>query len=222
MSIKYISVKGAEVHNLKKINVDIPRNKFTVVSGLSGSGKSSLAFNTIYSEGQRRFVESLSSYARQFLERLEKPNVESIDGLPPAVAIQQNSPSKNVRSTVGTTTEIYDYLRLIWGRIGKTYCKESGNLVKKDSPQSVAKEVSNWDNGEKIYLLFKIHQNSTNVNREIVNLRNNGYFRILLKDSLKILDTTEDEIPLELGENDFYFLADRLKVSNDLEFPDLH
>lgn len=218
MSIKYISVKGAEVHNLKKINVDIPRNKFTVVSGLSGSGKSSLAFNTIYSEGQRRFVESLSSYARQFLERLEKPNVESIDGLPPAVAIQQNSPSKNVRSTVGTTTEIYDYLRLIWGRIGKTYCKESGNLVKKDSPQSVAKEVSNWDNGEKIYLLFKIHQNSTNVNREIVNLRNNGYFRILLKDSLKILDTTEDEIPLELGENDFYFLADRLKVSNDLEF----
>ena len=143
MSIKYISVKGAEVHNLKKINVDIPRNKFTVVSGLSGSGKSSLAFNTIYSEGQRRFVESLSSYARQFLERLEKPNVESIDGLPPAVAIQQNSPSKNVRSTVGTTTEIYDYLRLIWGRIGKTYCKESGNLVKKDSPCPFIKACSN-------------------------------------------------------------------------------
>ena len=215
MSNKYISVKGAEVHNLKNINVDIPRNKITVVTGLSGSGKSSLAFNTIYAEGQRRFVESLSSYARQFLERLEKPNVESIDGLPPAVAIQQNSPSKNARSTVGTTTEIYDYLRLIWGRIGKTYCKVSGNLVKKDSPQSVVKELQNWGEDEKIYILFKSNENAENVNREIVTLRNNGYFRILLKDSLTILDTTEDELPLNLKRDDFYFLADRLKISND-------
>ncbi len=127
-------------------------------------------------------MESLSSYARQFLERLEKPNVESIDGIPPAVAIQQNSPSKNARSTVGTSTEIYDYLRLIWGRIGKTYCKTSGNLVKKDTPQSVANELMEWKEDEKLYVLFKLSEQVDNVNREIVNHRNNGYFRIFLKD----------------------------------------
>lgn len=218
MNKKYISVKGAEVHNLKKVSVDIPRNQFTVISGLSGSGKSSLAFNTIYAEGQRRFVESLSSYARQFLERLEKPNVESIEGLPPAVAIQQNTPSKNARSTVGTTTEIYDYLRLIWGRIGKTYCKFSGNLVKKDSPQSVAIEISKWKKDEKFYILFKINDPNKNINREIITLRNNGYSRILLNESYELLDTSEDEIPLNLSKDDFYFLADRLKVNDDTEF----
>lgn len=221
MKNKVIAVRGAQVHNLKNIDVDIPRNKFTVVTGLSGSGKSSLAFNTIYAEGQRRFVESLSSYARQFLERLEKPNVESIDGIPPAVAIQQNSPSKNARSTVGTSTEIYDYLRLIWGRIGKTYCKISGNLVKKDTPQSVADEIVKWNDDEKFYVLFRLPDNVENVNREIVNHRNNGYFRIMLKYEKTILDTSEDsedELPLALKPSDFFFVADRLKVGKDKEF----
>jgi excinuclease ABC subunit A len=221
MKNKVIAVRGAQVHNLKNIDVDIPRNKLTVVTGLSGSGKSSLAFNTIYAEGQRRFVESLSSYARQFLERLEKPNVESIDGIPPAVAIQQNSPSKNARSTVGTSTEIYDYLRLIWGRIGKTYCKISGKQVRKDTPQSVADEIAKWDEGEKFYVLFKLPDNVENVNREIVNHRNNGYFRIMLKNEKDILDTSEDssdEVPLSLKPSDFFFLADRLKVVKNKEF----
>lgn len=221
MKNKFIAVRGAQVHNLKNIDVDIPRNKFTVITGLSGSGKSSLAFNTIYAEGQRRFVESLSSYARQFLERLEKPNVESIDGIPPAVAIQQNSPSKNARSTVGTSTEIYDYLRLIWGRIGKTYCKTTGNLVRKDTPQSVADELMSWDEDEKIYVLFRLPDNAENVNREIVNHRNNGYFRIMLKSNKEILDTSEDsqdELPISLKASDFFFVADRLKIGKDKEF----
>lgn len=221
MKNKFIAVRGAQVHNLKNIDVDIPRNKFTVITGLSGSGKSSLAFNTIYAEGQRRFVESLSSYARQFLERLEKPNVESIDGIPPAVAIQQNSPSKNARSTVGTSTEIYDYLRLIWGRIGKTYCKTTGNLVRKDTPQSVADELMSWDEDEKIYVLFRLPDNAENVNREIVNHRNNGYFRIMLKSNKEILDTSEDsqdELPISLKPSDFFFVADRLKIGKDKEF----
>lgn len=221
MKNKVIAVRGAQVHNLKNVDVDIPRNRLTVVTGLSGSGKSSLAFNTIYAEGQRRFVESLSSYARQFLERLEKPNVESIDGIPPAVAIQQNSPSKNARSTVGTSTEIYDYLRLIWGRIGKTYCKTSGNLVKKDTPQSVANELMEWAEDEKLYVLFKLSEQVDNVNREIVNHRNNGYFRIFLKDEKVLLDTSEnseDDLPIDLTHDDFYFLADRLKITKDKEF----
>src|ERR1700724_3500711 len=118
----YIAIRGARVHNLKNISLSIPHNQLTVITGVSGSGKSSLAFDTIYAEGQRRYVESLSAYARQFLERMEKPDVDSIDGLSPAVAIEQKNPTKTSRSTVGTATEIYDYLRLLWARVGHTFC----------------------------------------------------------------------------------------------------
>src|SRR5205814_4767684 len=117
-----ITVRGARQHNLKNFDLEIPRRTVTVVTGPSGSGKSSLAFDTIYAEGQRRYVESLSAYARQFLERMEKPDVDSVEGLSPAVAIEQKNPTKTSRSTVGTATEIYDYLRLLWARIGRTYC----------------------------------------------------------------------------------------------------
>ena len=132
-----IIVSGARVHNLKNISVSIPRDKLIVITGLSGSGKSSLAFDTIYAEGQRRYVESLSSYARQFLGRMNKPEVDFIKGLPPAIAIEQRVNTRNPRSTVGTSTEIYDYLKLLYARIGKTYSPVSGKVVKKETPTDV-------------------------------------------------------------------------------------
>src|SRR6476646_3928262 len=133
MSTETIVVRGARVHNLKNIDFEIPHNSLTVVTGVSGSGKSSLAFDTIYAEGQRRYVESLSAYARQFLERIEKPDADVIDGIAPAVAIRQKNTTRNPRSTVATATEIYDYLRLLFARVGRTYCANCGNQVKKDS-----------------------------------------------------------------------------------------
>src|SRR5690348_14616651 len=134
-------VRGARQHNLKGFDLEIPRRAFTVITGPSGSGKSSLAFDTIYAEGQRRYVESLSAYARQFLERMEKPNVDSIEGLSPAVAIEQKNPTKTSRSTVGTATEIYDYLRLLWARVGHTFCPLCGREMKPDTVQSVVDTV---------------------------------------------------------------------------------
>ena len=133
----YISIKGAKVNNLKNIDVNIPRNKLVVITGLSGSGKSSLAFDTLYAEGQRRYVESLSSYARQFLGRMSKPECDFIKGIPPAIAIEQKVNSRNPRSTVGTSTEIYEYLRLLYARMGKTYSPISGQLVKKHSIEDI-------------------------------------------------------------------------------------
>ena len=133
MNQSELKVKGARHHNLKNINVSIPKNKIVVISGLSGSGKSTLAFDTIYAEGQRRYVESLSSYARQFLEMMDKPDVDSIDGLSPAISIQQKTTSKNPRSTVGTTTEIYDYLRVLFARVGTPYSPKTGKPIKSQS-----------------------------------------------------------------------------------------
>src|SRR5881398_3113876 len=133
-----IVIRGAREHNLKNIDVVVPRNKFVVITGVSGSGKSSLAFDTIYAEGQRRYVESLSAYARQFLEQMEKPDVDSIEGLSPAISIEQKTTSKNPRSTVGTVTEIYDYLRLLFARIGRPYCYKCGREI---TPQTIQQIV---------------------------------------------------------------------------------
>ena len=141
MTNKYLKVKGAKEHNLKNISVDIPKNKFVVITGLSGSGKSSLAFDTIYAEGQRRYVESLSAYARQFLGQMEKPNVESIEGLSPAIAIDQKTSSRSPRSTVGTVTEVHDYLRLLWARIGISYCPICGTKIEKQSVDFIVNQV---------------------------------------------------------------------------------
>src|SRR3982751_6619320 len=141
-SREYIIIKGARVHNLKNIDVAIPRNKLVVVTGLSGSGKSSLAFDTLYAEGQRRYVESLSSYARQFLGRIDKPEVDYIKGISPAVAIEQKVNTRNPRSTVGTSTEIYDYLKLLYARIGKTFSPISGRQVRRDTVTDVANYIN--------------------------------------------------------------------------------
>ena len=157
MSTETIVVRGARVHNLKNIDFEIPHNALTVVTGVSGSGKSSLAFDTIYAEGQRRYVESLSAYARQFLERIEKPDVDIIDGIAPAVAIRQKNTTRNPRSTVGTATEIYDYLRLLFARVGRTYCLQCGNEVKKDTVDEIAAAVLAMDEGTRLNVLFLLH-----------------------------------------------------------------
>ncbi len=154
MSTETIVVRGARVHNLKNVDFEIPHNSLTVVTGVSGSGKSSLAFDTIYAEGQRRYVESLSAYARQFLERIEKPDVDVIDGIAPAVAIRQKNSTRNPRSTVATATEIYDYLRLLFARVGRTFCLQCGQEVKKDTVDEVTTAVLALGEGVRLIALF--------------------------------------------------------------------
>src|ERR687895_1412410 len=152
----HIRIRGARQNNLKGFDLDIPRRSVTVITGPSGSGKSSLAFDTIYAEGQRRYVESLSAYARQFLDRMEKPDVDSIDGLSPAVAIEQKNPTKTSRSTVGTATEIYDYLRLLWARVGRTFCPKCGREIRPDTVQSVSDAVRALPAGTRFAVAFPL------------------------------------------------------------------
>src|SRR3977135_4018114 len=156
----FIIVRGARQHNLKGFDLEIPRRAFVVITGPSGSGKSSLAFDTIYAEGQRRYVESLSAYARQFLERMEKPDVDMIDGLSPAVAIEQRNPTRAPRSTVGTATEIYDYLRLLWARVGRTYCPLCGRELRPDTVQSVTDRVLELDAGTRFFVGFQLNRSA--------------------------------------------------------------
>src|SRR5580765_4400647 len=147
-------VRGARTHNLKGVDLTLPHRKLIVVTGVSGSGKSSLAFDTIYAEGQRRYVESLSAYARQFLERMEKPDVDSIEGIAPAIAIRQKNSIRNPRSTVGTTTEIHDYLRLLWARIGHTFCRQCGKPVIRETPDLVADTLGAFPDGTRLLIGF--------------------------------------------------------------------
>src|SRR5262252_5208168 len=156
-----IRIRGARVHNLKNLSVDIPHEKLTVVTGVSGSGKSSLAFDTIYAEGQRRYVESLSAYARQFLERMEKPDVDEIDGIAPPVAIRQKNTTRNPRSTVATSTELYDFLRLLWARAGRTFCPNCDRHVERDTVDQVATKLMALPAGSRWYALFPIPKEKT-------------------------------------------------------------
>ncbi len=189
---KKIIVKGAREHNLKNLSFEIPRNKLVVFTGVSGSGKSSLVFDTIYAEGQRRYVESLSSYARQFLERMNKPDVDLIQGISPAVAIEQKTVSRNSRSTVGTTTEVYDYLRLLFARIGKTICFQCGKEVTRATTTTVADWLETQDDGTKFYLGFPLHQHKGHtVKEEIDLLKKRGFFRIYSKN--KLIDLNEEK-----------------------------
>ena len=174
-----IFIKGARVNNLKNIDVEIPRDKFVVITGLSGSGKSSLAFDTLYAEGQRRYVESLSAYARQFLGRMSKPECDYIKGLPPAIAIEQRVNTRNPRSTVGTSTEIYEYLRLLYARIGKTISPRSGTEVKKHQVNDVVKAVMHYPEGTRFAIFAPVilpEERSMKAQLEI--LRKEGYARL--------------------------------------------
>jgi len=179
MPLDSIIVKGAREHNLKNIDVTIPRDKLVVITGVSGSGKSSLAFDTIYAEGQRRYVESLSSYARQFLGRMEKPDVDYIEGLSPAISIDQKGPSRNPRSTVGTVTEIYDYLRVLFARIGEQYCIHCGKKVGRGDAQGMVQQVTALPEGTKILIMAPLVENRKGEHRDLLDhLRLQGYARV--------------------------------------------
>ena len=184
-----ILIEGAALHNLKNIDVKIPRNKLVVITGLSGSGKSSLAFDTLYAEGQRRYVESLSSYARQFLGKLNKPKVTSIKGISPAIAIEQKVNNTNPRSTVGTSTEIYDYLKLLFARIGKTYSPLSGRQVKKDTVNDVVKYVQQFDINSKLLLLAPILVGKDKKLETLISiLKQQGFSRLKVNGSIIRID----------------------------------
>ncbi|MGD1045408.1 MAG: excinuclease ABC subunit UvrA [Bacteroidota bacterium] len=205
-----IIIRGARVHNLKNINLTLPRNKLIVFTGVSGSGKSSLAFDTIYAEGQRRYVESLSSYARQFLERMEKPDVDLIQGISPAIAIEQKTTSRNPRSTVATSTEIYDYLRLLFGRIGKTYCRVCGKLVTRDTVTTVVDRVQQEPDGAKVYVMFPMHEHAGRTMKEELDvLKQRGFFRLIVDGEL--IDLNEQDFKTKSKKN-IQVLVDRLIV----------
>ena len=207
---KKIVVKGAREHNLKNLSFEIPRNKLVVFTGVSGSGKSSLVFDTIYAEGQRRYVESLSAYARQFLERMNKPDIDFIQGISPAVAIEQKTGARNTRSTVGTTTEIYDYLRLLFARIGKTICFQCGNEVKKATTATVSGWLEEQPEGAKFYLTFPLHvHEGTSVKDEIELLKKRGFFRIYFNKQLVDL-SEENNLPRK--KDDVRIVVERFKV----------
>jgi len=215
-NVKYIEIKNARTHNLKNVSAAIPRNKLTVITGVSGSGKSSLAFDTLYAEGQRRFVESLSAYARQFLERISKPDVDSISGLPPAIAIGQNPPARNPRSTVGTTTEIYDYIRLLYARIGVSICHGCGKTISKDSPQSIVDSIFEMDEGSRIYILFAPN-NLLKVDEELEKAKKLGFNRVIDINTSEMIDIHEQEPKWERFSNNLYFVVDRLVLRKDEE-----
>lgn len=216
---EYVLIKGAKLHNLKNIDLAIPKNKLVVITGLSGSGKSSLAFDTLYAEGQRRYVESLSSYARQFLGKLDKPQVDYIKGIAPAIAIQQKVISSNPRSTVGTTTEIYDYLKLLYARIGKTYSPISGELVKKDSVTDVIEFIKGFNSEDKFLVLAPLHVHEDRSFTEHLNiLQQQGFSRLEVDGNpVKIEDLVEFNFQ-PTSENEIYLIIDRVSYQDDESF----
>ena len=214
----YIEIKGARVNNLKNIDVKIPRNQFTVIAGVSGSGKSSLAFDTLYAEGQRRYVESLSSYARQFLGRMNKPECDFIRGIPPAIAIEQKVIARNPRSTVGTTTEIYDYLRMLFARIGHTFSPVSGQEVKKHSTEDVVQKVLEYSKGTRFVILAPIHvAEGRTLEQQLKAYILEGYTRIYVdSDFVRIDDWLADRSnqKTQSNQNDLFLVIDRIAVDD--------
>ena len=213
---KYIKIRKAAEHNLKDIDVDIPRDEFVVLTGLSGSGKSSLAFDTIYAEGQRRYMESLSSYARQFLGLMEKPNVERIEGLPPAISIDQKSTNRNPRSTVGTVTEIYDYFRLLYARVGVPHCPKCGKEIKRQTVDQICDEIMKLETGTRLQLLAPVVRGRKGEHVKVFeSARKSGYVRVVVDGH--IYDLSE-EIKLEKNKkHNIEIMVDRLVVRDGIE-----
>src|SRR5881398_2926480 len=210
-----IVVHGAREHNLKNIDVEIPRDELVVITGLSGSGKSSLAFDTIYAEGQRRYVESLSAYARQFLGQMDKPDVDSIEGLSPAISIDQKTTSRNPRSTVGTVTEIYDYLRLLWARIGHPHCHICGKPVQGQSAEQIIDQVMELPDGERFMVLAPVVRGRKGeYGKQLEELRAEGFARVKVDGELRRL---EDDIALDKKfKHDIAVVVDRLVMKGEL------
>ena len=213
---KYIKIRGANEHNLKSIDVDIPRDEFVVLTGLSGSGKSSLAFDTIYAEGQRRYMESLSSYARQFLGQMEKPNVEKIEGLSPAISIDQKSTNRNPRSTVGTVTEIYDYFRLLYARIGIPHCPKCGREIKKQTVDQMVDQIMGLPERTRIQLLAPVVRGRKGEHQKLFEqARRSGYVRVIADGSMYELT---EEIKLDKNKkHNIEIVVDRLSVKEGIE-----
>ncbi len=213
MPAEVIKISGARQHNLKNLHVEVPREKMVVITGLSGSGKSSLAFDTLYAEGQRRYVESLSAYARQFLDRMEKPDVDFIEGLSPAIAIEQRSAGANPRSTIATTTEIYDYLRVLFSAIGQPHDPLTGQAIHRQTPQQIVDQILAYGPETRIILLSPLVQNQTGEFRDVIEkLRREGFVRARLDGQLVELDRTE---PIRLKKNERHTIdavVDRLVV----------
>jgi len=220
-----IRIRGARTHNLKNINLDLPRQQLTVITGLSGSGKSSLAFDTLYAEGQRRYVQSLSAYARQFLQRLEKPDVDLIEGLSPAIAIEQKSTSHNPRSTVGTVTEIHDYLRLLYARVGTPHCPEHGLPLQAYSVSQMVDAVQSLAQGARVAILAPININPANrtptkTTGYFVELRSRlqaqGFVRLRVGRELVDIDTLLPNAPINPPDAPLAVVIDRLRVRPDI------
>ena len=213
---KMIRIRGAKEHNLKNIDIDIPRDEFVVLTGLSGSGKSSLAFDTIYAEGQRRYMESLSSYARQFLGQMEKPDVESLEGLPPAISIDQKSTNRNPRSTVGTVTEVYDYFRLLFARVGIPHCPKCGKEIKKQTVDQMADDIMKLPERSKILLLAPVVRGRKGEHVKVFEkAKKSGYVRVIVDGNQ--YDLTE-EIKLEKNiKHSIDIVVDRLVVRGNRE-----
>ena len=216
MSIKHITVRGARQHNLKNINVEIPRNQLTVITGLSGSGKSSLAFDTIYAEGQRRYVESLSAYARQFLDQLEKPDVDSVEGLSPAISIEQKTVSRSPRSTVGTVTEIYDYLRLLFSSVGQPHCHQCGAAITKQTQEQIVGSILDLPEGERVMILAPlVRGRKGEFKKELEKLNKDGFIRARIDNQLRALD---EDIKLDKRKNHtIEVVVDRLLIKDGVK-----
>ena len=210
-----IVIKGAKEHNLKNIDITIPKDKLVVITGLSGSGKSSLAFDTLYAEGQRRYVESLSSYARQFLGIMDKPNVESIEGLSPAISIDQKTTSKNPRSTVGTVTEIYDYIRLLYARIGVPYCPKCGKKIEKQTIDQIVDSIMKLEEGTKIQILAPVIRGKKGEYKKLIeNYQKEGFVRARIDG---VVQELTDDIDIDRKKkHDIDIVIDRLVIKEDI------
>jgi len=216
MAIDFIRIRGARQHNLKNISLNVPRNRLVVITGLSGSGKSSLAFDTIYAEGQRRYVESLSAYARQFLEQMDKPDVDSIEGLSPAISIEQRSSSRNPRSTVGTATEIYDYLRVLYARVGQPYCPECDLKISSQTTQQIVDQIMNLEEGTRVQILAPLVERRKGAHAQLLHrLQKDGFTRVKIDGEIRLLD---EEIVLDKNKkHSISVVVDRLIIKKEIQ-----